>query len=68
MLVKFEEIQKALLAYNIKVNGSFHVGAHACEELPFYRDLGLTSEDIIWIDAIPSKVQEAKARGHTKCV
>lgn len=63
MLIKFEEIQRALVAYKIKVNGSFHVGAHDCEELSFYRDLGLTSEDIIWIDAIPSKVHEAKVRG-----
>ena len=39
------------------------MGAHECEELPFYNQLGLTNEDVIWIDAIPAKVSEAKARG-----
>ena len=63
MLISFEEIKKQLLLKNIVINGSFHVGAHECEELTFYNQLGLTPEDIVWIDAIPSKVLEATNRG-----
>ena len=63
MLISFEEIKKILLDNNININGSFHIGAHECEELNFYNQLGLKAEDIVWIDAIPSKVIEAKNRG-----
>jgi FkbM family methyltransferase len=48
---------------NINIFGSFHIGAHVCEELSFYSNLGLQPNAVIWIDAIPSKVQEAKNRG-----
>ena len=63
MLISFEEIYKILLSNNINIIGSFHVGAHDCEELLFYNSLGLKNDDIIWIDAIPSKVTEALNRG-----
>jgi FkbM family methyltransferase len=63
MLISFQEIKTILLQMNITVNGSFHIGAHECEELDFYNKLGLTPNDILWIDAIPSKVIEAQNRG-----
>ena len=63
MLISIDEIYKILLSKNIKINGSFHIGAHECEEMHFYNGLGLKQEDIIWIDAIPSKVSEAINRG-----
>jgi FkbM family methyltransferase len=63
MLITFEEINKILVSKNINITGSFHIGAHDCEELVFYNRLGLKSEDIVWIDAIPSKVHQAKSRG-----
>jgi FkbM family methyltransferase len=63
MLISFEEINKILLNRNININGCFHIGAHECEELSFYNQLGLKLEDIIWVDAIPSKVNEAIDRG-----
>ena len=63
MLISFEEINKILLSNNININGSFHIGAHECEELQFYNKIGLKPEDIVWIDAIPSKVNEATKRG-----
>jgi hypothetical protein len=62
MLISFEEINKILLSKNININGAFHIGAHDCEEIPFYNSLGLKNEDIIWIDAINSKVISAKNR------
>lgn len=63
MLISFNEIHAMLLSNNIKIDGVFHVGAHECEELSFYNDLGLKQEDVIWIDAINEKVMEAKNRG-----
>ena len=63
MLISFEEINKMLLLKNININGCFHIGAHDCEELEFYNKLGIKTENIVWIDAIPSKVSEAINRG-----
>jgi FkbM family methyltransferase len=63
MLISFEEINKILVSNNINIIGSFHIGAHECEEMQFYNYLGLKNEDVIWIDAIPSKVSEAQNRG-----
>ena len=63
MLIKFEEINKVLLSNNINITGSFHIGAHDCEEIPFYNKLGLKPEDVVWIDAIPSKINEAAKKG-----
>ena len=63
MLISFEDIYKILSSRNISVNGAFHIGAYECEELPFYNKLGMKNEDVVWIDAINSKVMEAKNRG-----
>ena len=63
MLIKFEEIKKVLLYNNINITGAFHLGAHNCEELSFYNNLGVKNDNIVWIDAIPEKVVQAKNRG-----
>jgi FkbM family methyltransferase len=63
MLIPFDEINKILVENNITITGGFHIGAHECEEIPFYNNLGIKKEDVIWIDAIPSKVNEAIDRG-----
>ena len=63
MLITFEEIYDILSLNNISINGVFHIGAHECEELSLYESLGIKAEDIIWIDAIDSKVIEATSRG-----
>lgn len=63
MLISFEEINQILLSKNINLNGAFHIGAHDCEEMQFYNNLGIKREDVIWIDAISSKVNEATNRG-----
>lgn len=64
MLIPFAQIQQILRENQIHIAGALHVGAHECEELPFYINaLGLKPEDIIWIDAIPQKVTEARNRG-----
>ena len=60
MLINFQQIQEILSSNNINITGCLHIGAHDCEELDFYINLGLKPIDIIWIDAIPSKVDDAK--------
>lgn len=63
MLIPFEKIINILHESNISIFGSFHVGAHECEEIEFYNKLGLKPENVVWIDAIPSKVNQAINRG-----
>jgi FkbM family methyltransferase len=64
MLINFDETVKILLENNIHVFGSFHIGAHECEELDFYNNnLGIKLENMIWVDAIALKVEEATNRG-----
>lgn len=63
MLIPFEIIKRFLALNNIQVKGSFHIGAHDCEELGFYNQLGLSQNDVVWIDAMHNKVLEAKNRG-----
>ena len=63
MLITFEEIYHILSLNNMSINGVFHIGAHECEELSLYDSLGIKPEDIIWIDAINSKVIEATDKG-----
>jgi len=63
MLIDFKKINEILLLNKINVNGAFHVGAHECEELQFYNEIGLKNENVVWVEAIPWKVQEAIDRG-----
>jgi len=63
MLIKQEIVIEALAKASITVKGVLHVGAHECEELPFYQRLGVAAGKCIWIDAIQSKVDEASAKG-----
>ena len=63
MLINFTEIDTHLKSRNMKFDGAFHIGAHECEELEFYHSLGLKNENIVWIDAIPTKVNEATNKG-----
>ena len=63
MILNVDDVYKALLYNNINTKGVFHVGAHECEELLFYNSLGVKNEDIVWIDAVENKVNEAIQRG-----
>ncbi len=63
MYIPISQINEILLNNNIHVTGAFHIGAHHCEELPFYNKLNLSNEYIIWIDAIDIKVIQAKEKG-----
>jgi FkbM family methyltransferase len=63
MLIPQEEIRQILRPFHINIAGVLHVGAHDCEELPFYESLGVRRQDIIWIEANPRKVEECRRRG-----
>jgi FkbM family methyltransferase len=57
MLIKMSElIQK----FNINVTGILHIGAHTCEELSAYLQLGININNIYWIEAIPELVKKNK--------
>ena len=56
MIIPFNKINKILIDNNIKITGAFHLGAHDCEELGFYNQLKLSNNDVIWVDAINTKV------------
>lgn len=49
--------------YNINFKGILHVGAHECEELSEYEKY-LPRNKILWVDALPGKVQLCKDRYH----
>ena len=63
MLIKQETVMEALARASITVKGVLHVGAHECEELPFYQRIGVAPNKCVWIDAVQSKVDQALARG-----
>ena len=63
MIIDDSVIIQYLKEKNIRINGVFHIGAHNCEELHFYQELGVKPENIIWIDALKHKIVEASARG-----
>ena len=43
---------------NIQVTGILHVGAHKCEELVQYLQLGVSKSNIYWIEALQELVDE----------
>jgi FkbM family methyltransferase len=61
MLITDNEVIDALSQYSIQVKGALHIGAHECEESTFYSKLGINN-NVVWIDALQHKVDEAKAK------
>ena len=59
MLFSFEELYRWCNPSTVK--GVIHVGAHLCQELEYYRRLSLTDKDIVWVEANPNLVAQAKA-------
>lgn len=58
MLISLHELVKK---YNINFKGILHVGAHECEELKDYEQY-ISRDKILWIEAIPFKVQMCKKK------
>lgn len=64
MLIPGKAILEKLTEFGIKVTGVLHVGAHECEEGSFYTsDLQVPEENLLWVEAIQAKVDEAKKKG-----
>jgi len=63
MLIKQEAVIDTLAKAGITPRGVLHIGAHECEELPFYQRIGVSKDNMVWIDAVSSKVQQAKDKG-----
>lgn len=63
MLIPEQKVIAILNHFNIKVSGALHIGAHNCEELGFYNSMSIGPLNVIWIDAIKEKVDQATARG-----
>jgi FkbM family methyltransferase len=63
MLIPPEQIVEILEKHEIRITGALHIGAHDCEEMGFYNNfLKIKGEQIIWIDALPFKVEAALAK------
>lgn len=58
-----QQLKQLLQISGIKIKGVIHIGAHDCQELPIYRSMEIEDNNIIWIDAIPWKIEQAKSRG-----
>ena len=56
MLISLDFLVKK---YKIQFKGILHVGAHDCEELIYY-DKYLPRNKVLWIEAIPEKVEYCK--------
>jgi len=63
MLIPIKTVQEELRKHGIVATGVFHVGAHNCEELSGYAEIGIPAEKVVWVEAIPDKVLAARARG-----
>jgi FkbM family methyltransferase len=46
--------------FNLNISGILHIGAHECEEMLDYNNIGVTNDKIFWIEAIPNKVDTIK--------
>jgi len=63
MLIPIETVRNELAKHGIVARGVFHVGAHDCEELDGYNRIGISSENVIWIEALAAKVLATRSRG-----
>jgi hypothetical protein len=64
MIIPVDALKKYLLDNNLTIKGVLHIGAHDCEELPFYtKELLLDCNKIVWIDALEEKIINAKKNG-----
>jgi hypothetical protein len=63
MLISYDDVINDLKHHGIQINGVLHIGAHECEELPFYESMGLSRDRILWIDGNKEKVEWAQQHG-----
>jgi FkbM family methyltransferase len=58
MLIHFNQLKKF---FTIPISGIFHVGAHECEELRLYNEIGIPSSHVYWVEAMSDKVSKMKS-------
>lgn len=64
MLIDGQIIANLLQQHGVSVTGVLHIGAHECEERPFYNCiLKVSDDDILWIDGNRRKVEEMQRKG-----
>jgi FkbM family methyltransferase len=63
MLITENEVREIFTKFNICVNGVLHIGAHKCEEIGLYQNLGIDKYNIVWIDGNIEKVKECQRQG-----
>lgn len=63
MLIDQTTFNKILRSYNINLNHILHIGAHDCQELHYYHKCGIKKENVVWIEALPEKVKQARTKG-----
>jgi FkbM family methyltransferase len=63
MLIPYETVLSILHKHSIHVRGILHIGAHECEELAAYVKHGQQKEDITWVEANPTLVEQMRAKG-----
>lgn len=51
-------LPELLAERGLKITGVLHLGAHRCEELDLYRRLGVSDENIVWVEANPQLAAE----------
>lgn len=57
------DIRTLIQTYRLNITGILHVGAHLCEELNDYRQIGVIDDNIIWIEGNPSIYNKIKDSG-----
>ena len=53
-------IQQLVQHFKLQISGILHIGAHECEELNDYNQVGVNSSNIYWIEAMQEKVDFCK--------
>jgi FkbM family methyltransferase len=52
--------------YKLNIHGILHIGAHYCEELGKYKQIGLTDDRIVWIEGNKKIVDDIKSKYPTR--
>lgn len=64
LIVGHIDVKDILEKFNILVKGIIHIGAHDCQEAPFYNNkLKISENNTIWIDAMQHMVDANKKKG-----
>jgi FkbM family methyltransferase len=48
--------------FHLKISGILHIGAHECEELAAYQEVGVPLDRMYWVEAMPNKVDICRQR------